>query len=107
MSPPQRMTHTGQKALIGATVIELAAWTVRERLTEPPPLDAFHNLITPLWFRGCDWQSLVETIAQTARDQGVGRRTGRAVGVIQRHDWLHLSYGSGGHLRLVSSGRRL
>ncbi len=85
-----RMTHTDPKALIGATVIaELAAWTVRERLTEPPPLDVFLTLLRRCGSGDRDWQSLVETIAQAARDQ---------VSVAELAERLGLSRGVTGYI---------
>ena len=64
-----RMTHTDPKALIGATAIaELAAWIVRERLTGSPPLNDLLALLRRCGPKDCDWQGLVDSIAQAARD---------------------------------------
>lgn len=62
-----RLTHTDPKALIGASAIaELAAWIVRDRLTQPPSLEAFIALLRA---RGPDdrgWQSLIDAIDHAA-----------------------------------------
>lgn len=81
-----RMTHTDQKALIGATAIaELAAWIVRERLTAPPPLDDFLALLRRCGPEDHGWQDLVDIIAQAARDgasvSALAERLGLAKGV--------------------------
>ena len=64
-----RLTHTDPKALIGASAIaELAAWIVRDRLTQPPSLEAFIALLRA---RGSDdrgWQSLIDAIDHAARE---------------------------------------
>ena len=64
-----RITHTDPKALTGATAIaELAAWIVRDRLTQSPSLDAFIALLRACGPDDRDWQSLVDAIDRAARE---------------------------------------
>lgn len=64
-----RITHADPKALTGATAIaELAAWIVRDRLTQPPSLDAFIALVRACGPDDHDWLSLADTIHRAARD---------------------------------------
>ncbi|MGB5065673.1 MAG: ADP-ribosylglycohydrolase family protein [Candidatus Competibacter sp.] len=63
------ITHTDPKALTGATVIaELAAWIVRDRLTERPALEAFIALLRSCGPKDREWLTTVDAIAQAARD---------------------------------------
>lgn len=63
------LTHTDPKALIGATAIaELAAWTVRDRLTQRPSLERFISLLDRCGPHDLDWLSAVATIARAGRD---------------------------------------
>lgn len=65
-----RITHTDPKALTGASAVaELAAWIVRDRLTQRPPLEPFLALL-----RACspdddrDWRSLINIMEHAARE---------------------------------------
>ncbi len=65
-----RITHTDPKALIGASAIaELAAWIVRERLTQRPPLESFLALLRARGPDDRDWQALVDAMDHAAREQ--------------------------------------
>ena len=65
-----RITHTDPKALIGASAIaELAAWIVRDRLTQRPPLEPFLALLRACGPDDRDWQALVEIMDQAAREK--------------------------------------
>lgn len=64
-----RITHTDPKALIGATAIaELAAWIVRDRLTQSPSLDAFITLLRACGPDDRDWQTLMDAMDHAARE---------------------------------------
>ncbi len=81
-----RITHTDPKALTGAAAIaELAAWIVRDALTERPPLAPFLALLRASGPDDRDWQVLVDAIAQAAQDDApvgeLAERLGLAKGV--------------------------
>ncbi|MFO1372909.1 MAG: ADP-ribosylglycohydrolase family protein [Candidatus Competibacteraceae bacterium] len=62
-----RITHIDPKALTGATAIaELAAWIIRDRLTQRPPLDAFLTLLRSCGPDDREWLVAVDAIAQAA-----------------------------------------
>ena len=64
-----RITHTDPKALIGATAIaELAAWVVRDRLTQSPSLEAFIARLRACDPDDRDWLSLTDAIDRAARE---------------------------------------
>lgn len=64
-----RLTHTDPKALIGAAAMaELAAWIIRDGLTQRPPLDAFLMRLRVCGADDRDWQGLIDAIAQAAQD---------------------------------------
>ena len=63
-----RLTHTDPKALIGASAIaELAAWIVRDRLTQRPPLEPFLALLRACGPDDRAWQALIEVMGHAAR----------------------------------------
>ena len=81
-----RITHTDPKALTGAAAIaELAAWIVRDRLTQRPPLEPFLVLLRPCGPDDRDWQALVEAMDRAAREDRtvaeLAERLGLANGV--------------------------
>ncbi len=85
-----RLTHTDPKALIGATVIaELAAWIVRDRLTEQPALEAFVALLRSCGPKDRKWLATVDAIAQAARDDAT---------VLELADRLGLARGVTGYI---------
>lgn len=64
-----RLTHIDPKALTGAAAIsELAAWIIRDGLTERPSLEPFLALLRACGPTDRDWRALVDAIAQAARD---------------------------------------
>ena len=81
-----RITHTNPKALTGATAIaELAAWIVRDSLTERPALEPFLALLRACGPDDHGWQALVDAIAQAAQDDAtvgeLAERLGLAKGI--------------------------
>jgi len=63
-----RITHTDPKALTGAAAIaELAAWIVRDRLTQHPPLEPFLALLRACGPDDRDWQARTDAIEHAAR----------------------------------------
>ena len=79
-----RITHTDPKALIGAAAIaELAAWIVRDRLTQRPPLEPFLALLRACGPNDRDWQARLDamdraaqedqTVAELAESLGLGK----------------------------------
>ena len=85
-----RLTHTDPKALTGATAIaELAAWIVRDRLTERPALEAFVALLRSCGPEDREWLAAVDAIAQAARD---------AAAVPELADRLGLARGVTGYI---------
>lgn len=65
-----RITHTDPRALTGATAIaELAAWIVRDRLTQPPSLEPFIALLRACGPDDRDWQALIDALDRAAREQ--------------------------------------
>ncbi|MER2603143.1 MAG: ADP-ribosylglycohydrolase family protein [Candidatus Competibacter phosphatis] len=85
-----RLTHTDPKALTGATAIaELAAWIVRDRLTERPALEVFIALLRSCDLEDREWLATVDAIAQAARDN---------VTVMELADRLELARGVTGYI---------
>ena len=63
-----RITHTDLKALTGAAAIaELAAWIVRDRLTQRPPLEPFLALLRACGPDDRDWQARIDAMEHAAR----------------------------------------
>ncbi len=85
-----RLTHTDPKALTGSTAIaELAAWIVRDRLTERPALEVFIALLRSCDLEDREWLTTVDAIAQAARDN---------VTVMELADRLELARGVTGYI---------
>lgn len=79
-----RLTHTHPQALIGARAVAgLAAWTMREELTERPPADAMLAELREAGGGDAAWDALVDrmddgfrherTVAEFARSLGLDR----------------------------------
>ena len=81
-----RITHTDPRALTGASAVaELAAWIVRDRLTQHPPLEPFLALLRACSPHDRDWQSLIDAMNHAAREDRtvaeLAERLGLANGV--------------------------
>jgi ADP-ribosylglycohydrolase len=63
-----KITHTDPKALTGAKAVAyLTAWSVREKLTERPPLEDFLNVLRKAGSEDEEWLSLLNSISKACQ----------------------------------------
>ena len=79
-----RITHTDPRALTGAkAVAHLAAWTIRENLTERPGLEDFSNLLRSMSSQDEEWAHLLGLISTAYRQHHSVDQFAEALGLFK------------------------